>query len=192
MDIKTSDPSRLLKAVHFASEKHRHQKRKDEKASPYITHPIEVAELLSTIGKVTDIETLCAALLHDTIEDTDATKEELEREFGKPITSLVLELSDDKSLPKQKRKRLQIETAAKKSHGAKLIKLADKIANVRNLIESPPANWDEKRKFEYVEWAKEVINQIRGTNSALEKLFNDLHRQASERFAGAEASSFKR
>lgn len=128
----------LLKAAHFAAHKHHGQRRKDADATPYINHPIEVADLLATIGKVTDVKTLCAALLHDTIEDTQTTAEELEREFGGEITSIVLELTDDKSLPKDERKLLQVRNAAKKSTSARLIKLGDKISNIRCLIDSPP------------------------------------------------------
>jgi GTP diphosphokinase / guanosine-3',5'-bis(diphosphate) 3'-diphosphatase len=170
----TTNTALIFKALHFAATKHRHQKRKDEKASPYITHPIEVAELLASVGKASDTNILCAALLHDTIEDTGTTADELQREFGPEITRLVQEVTDDKSLPKQERKRLQIESASKKSHGAKLIKLADKIANVRNVIESPPPAWDDQRRREYVEWARKVVDQLRGANQELERMFDQL------------------
>ena len=123
----------ILAAVHFAADKHRDQRRKDAEASPYINHPIEVAELLERVGGITDIVTLQGALLHDTIEDTNTTPEELEKAFGKEVRSVVEEVTDDKRLPKEDRKRLQIEHAPHVSLRAKQIKLADKIANVRSV-----------------------------------------------------------
>jgi len=152
----------LLKALSFAAHKHRDQRRKDAEASPYINHPIALAEVLAGEGGVTDLEVLAAALLHDTIEDTATTGEELAREFGARIAAMVAEVTDDTKLPKAERKRLQIEHAAQLSDGAKLVKLADKICNLRDVAERPPAQWDLARRREYFEWAKRVIDGLRG------------------------------
>ena len=157
------DLALLLKALSFAAHKHRDQRRKDAEASPYINHPIALAQVLAAEGDVSDIEVLAAALLHDTIEDTDTTGEELEREFGSRIAGIVAEVTDDTALPKADRKRLQIEHAAQLSEGAKLVKLADKICNLRDVAERPPAKWDLQRRQEYFEWAKRVIDGLRGT-----------------------------
>lgn len=110
-----------------------------------------------------------SALLHDTVEDTDTTLEEIEENFGKAIRSVVAEVTDDKSLPKAKRKRLQVETAPKKSKEAKLVKLADKLYNLRDLQGSPPVGWSEERVQEYFEWAGEVLRGCVGTNATLEE-----------------------
>ncbi|NOH01027.1 MAG: bifunctional (p)ppGpp synthetase/guanosine-3',5'-bis(diphosphate) 3'-pyrophosphohydrolase [Chloroflexi bacterium] len=167
----------ILKAMRFSAEKHNDQRRRDSKASPYINHPIQVAETLWSLGGVRDEALLAAAILHDTIEDTDATPAEIEREFGKDILSLVLEVTDDKSLPKEVRKRLQIETAAQKSPRAKLIKLADKLCNIHDLIHSPPSNWSLKRKREYLLWSEQVVKGLRGSNRALEVRYDEVLKQ---------------
>jgi guanosine-3',5'-bis(diphosphate) 3'-pyrophosphohydrolase len=152
----------LLKALAFAAHKHRDQRRKDADASPYINHPIALADALVNEGGVTDFEVLCAALLHDTVEDTDTTHEELVDAFGSRIACIVAEVTDDKHLPKAERKRLQIEHAPKISHEAKLVKLADKLVNLRDVAERPPAKWDLARRREYFDWAKQVIDGLRG------------------------------
>ena len=170
----------LLKAAAFAAEKHRHQRRKDADSSPYINHPIALANVLKNEGGIADASALAAALLHDTIEDTDATSEELESLFGKEITAIVLEVTDDKSLPKEERKRLQIEHARNISHRAKLIKLADKICNLRDLLANPPEGWSEQRKQAYFDWSKAVIDGLRGTNRKLEVVFDDLYARRGE------------
>jgi len=162
----------ILKAVAFAAGKHRDQRRKDVQATPYINHPIAVASVLLHEGQVSDTNVLCAALLHDTIEDTTTTAEELQQEFGAEITNLVLEVTDDKSLDKTERKRLQVEHAAAASHGAQLIKLADKICNLRDIQSHPPANWDGQRKQNYFTWAKQVIDGVRDASPVLAALFD--------------------
>ena len=159
----TGDLALLLKALAFAAHKHRDQRRKDAEASPYINHPIALADVLVNEGGVADTEVLSAALLHDTVEDTDTTPEELERVFGRRIARIVAEVTDDKNLPKAERKRLQVEHAATISAEAKLVKLADKICNLRDVAERPPAGWDLRRRREYFEWAKQVIDGLRGT-----------------------------
>jgi len=165
----------ILKALAFAAHKHRDQRRKDVEASPYINHPIALADLLCNEGGITDENVLCAALLHDTVEDTETTPEELTQVFGKTISALVMELTDDKALPKAERKRLQIEHAAHASHQAKLVKLADKISNLRDIVASPPSDWDFQRKQEYFDWAKKVVDQVRGTNADLEGVFDGIY-----------------
>lgn len=178
----------LLAALAFAARKHRDQRRKGAEASPYINHPIEVAEILARIGGVDDVTVLQAALLHDTVEDTQTSPAELEREFGATVRKLVEEVTDDKTLAKQERKRLQIEHAPHLSPRAKLIKLADKICNVRDVTHSPPKDWDERRRVAYLDWASEVVAGCRGTNRALERHFDALLRQAQGLMNAAGAS----
>jgi GTP diphosphokinase / guanosine-3',5'-bis(diphosphate) 3'-diphosphatase len=167
----------LLRALSFAAHKHRDQRRKDVQASPYINHPIALADVLVNEAGVTDLEVLCAALLHDTIEDTRTTPEELEREFGHGIASIVLELTDNKMLKKGTRKRMQIVHAAAASRGAKLVKLADKICNLRDINARPPANWDLGRRREYFDWAKNVVDRLRGAHPGLEAVFDRAYAQ---------------
>jgi guanosine-3',5'-bis(diphosphate) 3'-pyrophosphohydrolase len=164
----------ILKALAFAAHKHRDQRRKDKNASPYINHPIALAYVLCNEGGISDENVLCAALLHDTIEDTETTYDELVELFGKAIADIVMEVTDDKSLPKEIRKILQIEHAAQSSYEARLVKLADKISNLRDIANSPPANWDSNRKQEYFDWAKAVVNQLGGTNQVLEEIIDGL------------------
>lgn len=170
--IPRAELARILKALAFAAEKHRDQRRKDEGASPYINHPIALADVLVNEGGVTETTVICAALLHDTVEDTDATPEELEAAFGPEIRGIVMEVTDDKSLEKAERKRLQIEHAATISREAKLVKLADKICNVRDLISAPPAGWSLERKREYFDWTRSVVDRLRGVSPALEAIFD--------------------
>ncbi|MFI5208461.1 MAG: HD domain-containing protein [Gemmatimonadales bacterium] len=167
-----SDTARLLQALHFSAEKHRNQRRKDRGASPYINHPIEVATVLATVGGVSDLTTLIAAILHDTIEDTATTAEELELRFGREVRLLVEEMTDDKRLPKVERKRLQVEHARVASHRAKLIKLGDKICNVRDVTHSPPEGWSSERRREYLDWTEEVVAGCRGASATLERHYD--------------------
>jgi guanosine-3',5'-bis(diphosphate) 3'-pyrophosphohydrolase len=170
--IDMSNTTLILRAAAFAARKHRDQRRKDAEASPYINHPLELARVLAEIGGVTDAATLCAALLHDTIEDTATTAEELGREFGAEIAALVAEVTDDKTLPKAERKRLQVEHAASISDKAKRVKLADKICNLTDVAQSPPIGWTLLRRREYFDWAKSVIDRLRGVDAALEAAFD--------------------
>jgi len=170
----------LLKALSFAAARHRDQRRKGSHQAPYINHPIEVATLIATVGGVDDVAVLQAALLHDTIEDTDATPEDIEREFGPDVRALVLEMTDDMSLPSARRKQRQIERAPGLSPRAKLIKIADKIANVGDIARHPPPDWTLERRRSYFAWTAEVINKCRGTNAALEACYDEVLRQAQE------------
>jgi len=161
----------VLRAAAFAAEKHRHQRRKDEEASPYINHPVQVAHILVQ-ENVEDPEVLAAALLHDTIEDTNTSLEELEIVFGYEIAVIVNECTDNKKLNKLERKQAQIDHAASISFKAKLVKLADKIANVSDINGAPPAGWSLERKREYYDWAKKVVDRMRGTHAVLEARFD--------------------
>jgi len=165
----------VFKALAFSAKKHRDQRRKDPAASPYINHPIALAEVLSCEADIIDAETLCGALLHDTVEDTETTQKELEQVFGKRISQIVIEVTDDFRLPKAERKRLQIEHAAHISEQAKLVKLADKICNLRDVVDCPPTEWSLQRRREYFDWAKQVIDQLRGANKKLEAVFDDAY-----------------
>jgi GTP diphosphokinase / guanosine-3',5'-bis(diphosphate) 3'-diphosphatase len=174
---KHTDPLQLiLKAAQFAARKHRDQRRKDAAASPYINHPLTLANILREEGKVEDAIVIAAALLHDTIEDTETTYEELRGQFGDEIAEIVAEVTDTKWMKKASRKRLQISKAARASTGAKLVKLADKISNLRDIVASPPSDWSLERKREYFDWAKQVVDQTRDTNSRLERRFDQLYR----------------
>jgi len=175
---KTLDPVHaILKAVSFAAHKHKYQRRQDAGASPYITHPLSLASILRDEGGVDDAAVLVAALLHDTIEDTETNYDELRGQFGTEVAEIVAEVTDTKWLKKTSRRRLQISKAARASHGAKLVKLADKISNLRDIIASPPSDWSLERKRQYFDWAKEVVDQIRGANAKLERRFDQLYRQ---------------
>ena len=170
-----ADPlAQLLEAVAFAADKHRNQRRKDAEASPYINHPIALANLLKREG-VADVAVLCAALLHDTIEDTNTTAAELRVAFGEIIPSVVLEVTDDKNIDKAARKQAQVQHARTLSERAKLVKLADKICNVYDIIAAPPANWTLTRKREYLHWANDVVDGLRGAHPGLEAIFDDVY-----------------
>ena len=168
----------VLKAAHFAAESHSGQRRKGAAAEPYINHLLEVAELVSSALSEPDTNLVIAALLHDTIEDAGVSKEELIQTFGADVAELVVELTDDKALPKAERKRLQSVNAPKKSVRAQVIKLADKISNVRAILSSPPADWSVQRKREYFEWAKQVVDGLTAPNQKLKAEFERLYGQA--------------
>lgn len=168
--------NRLLSALAFAAQKHRDQRRKDLVASPYINHPIALANVLANETGIDDERVLIAAILHDTIEDTETTTQELIREFGQEIADIVLEVSDDKTLSAVERKRLQVEHAGTISRRAKLVKLADKICNLRDIASSPPADWTLERKQAYFDWAKAVVDGLRGAHPALEHVFDEAYK----------------
>lgn len=171
-ETRLQDQKLIFHALAFAARKHRDQRRKGIEASPYINHPIDLANVLVNEAEITDPIVIAAAILHDTVEDTDTTVEELHTEFGEVVSQIVDEVSDDQRLRKAERKRLQIEHAATASYQARLVKLADKICNLRDMENSPPANWDRDRQQEYFDWAKAVIDQLRGTHAVLETLFD--------------------
>ncbi len=165
----------ILEALQFAAQKHRDQRRKDLEASPYINHPIALANVLWGEGRVHDPVVIEAALLHDTIEDTETTAQELRERFGRKVAAIVCEVTDDKSLAKADRKRLQVEHAPHLSREAKLVKLADKISNLRDMAASPPKTWPKSRVREYFDWSKRVVDALRGVHPRLERIFDDAY-----------------
>ena len=167
----------LIDAIAFAAVKHRDQRRKDAEASPYINHPIALVQVLAVEAGIDDIEVLVAAVLHDTIEDTQTSRKELAERFGESVAAIVAEVTDDKALPKETRKRLQIEHAQALSPKAKLVKLADKICNLRDIAHHPPVGWSDQRRKEYFAWAALVVEKLRGTHSTLEHLFDAAYAQ---------------
>ena len=169
-----NDLPNFLQAISFAAKKHRLQKRKGADEEPYVNHVLEVANLLANVGKVEDFDILIAAVLHDTVEDTGTTEAEITEKFGTAVGKMVMEVTDDKLLPKTRRKTLQIEHAPHLSNGAKLIKLGDKISNIRDVSQNPPDGWSKERRVEYINWGEKVINGLRGTNENLEKHFDEL------------------
>jgi len=166
-----SAEAQLLAAALFSAERHRDQRRKGVRETPYINHPIEVSERIVRIGGVHDIEVLVAAILHDTIEDTETTADEIERQFGKPVSALVLEVTDDRSLTWTERKRLEIEHAPLISPRAKLIKLSDKISNVADTESNPPSAWSRQRRRDYLDFAEQIALGCRGVNPPLDAEF---------------------
>lgn len=167
-----TDSALVLQALQFAALKHRDQRRKDKAESPYVNHLIAVANLLANPGAVTDPITLMGGVLHDTLEDTATTPAELEAAFGLAVCQVVQEVTDDKSLSREDRKRLQIEHAPHLSHSARQIKLADKISNVQDVIACPPKDWSLERRQDYLAWSEKVVAGCRGTNPALEALYD--------------------
>jgi guanosine-3',5'-bis(diphosphate) 3'-pyrophosphohydrolase len=150
----------VVRAVEFAAQKHRMQRRKDSDASPYINHPIALMHVLCIDGGINEPLILAAAALHDTIEDTETTEQELRTTFGEEIAQIVVEMTDDKSLPKEVRKRLQIEHSHRMSREGALVKLADKICNLRDVAANPPLGWSLERQIEYFDWAKAVVDGL--------------------------------
>jgi (p)ppGpp synthase/HD superfamily hydrolase len=163
----------VLRAADTAARWHVHQRRKGVAQEPYINHLLEVASLVTEASGGSDPNSVIAALLHDAIEDQGITPEVIASEFGQYVADIVMEVSDDKALPKEERKRKQVENAGKKSHKAKLIKLADKTSNVRAVTHSPAPDWSVERRLEYIEWAKAVVAGLRGTSPWLEQQFDE-------------------
>jgi len=165
-----------MNCVNFAAVKHKNQRRRDTEKTPYINHPIGVAHILTSEANVTDANVILAALLHDTVEDTDTTFQEIEDNFGVDVCKIVEEVTDDKSLPKLERKRLQIVHAKESSREAKLVKLADKLYNLRDLQRCAPEGWTDDRCADYFKWAKDVVDNLRGTNANLENSLDEIFR----------------
>lgn len=173
--MSEDDLKLLLRALRFSAERHRDQRRKDAAGTPYINHPISLVDILVNEADVTDVQVLCAALLHDVIEDTPTTASALEDAFGTEICAIVREVTDDKSLPKRERKLRQIKHASSLSDRAKLVKLADKISNLRDAARQPPLGWDLQRRQAYFEWANDVAQGLRGSHTILEALFDEAY-----------------
>ncbi|XP_077996886.1 guanosine-3',5'-bis(diphosphate) 3'-pyrophosphohydrolase MESH1-like [Glandiceps talaboti] len=167
----------LVDCMDFAALKHRDQRRKNPLKTPYINHPIGVARILAKEAGIKDLNILQAALLHDTVEDTDTTFDEIEERFGSKVRKIVAEVTDDKSLPKMERKRLQIEHAPHISREAKLVKLADKLYNLRDLTEIAPEGWTPERIQEYFLWGSKVVNGLRGTNQVMEDELDEIFKE---------------
>ena len=161
-----------MEAASFAAVRHTGHFRKGNDQAPYINHPLEVANLIANVGSVDDIDVLIAAVLHDTVEDVGVTREEIAERFGDRVAGIVMEVTDDKSLPKAERKRLQVEHAPHLSPEAKLVKLGDKTSNIRDVTNDPPSDWDTQRRKEYVEWGEAVVAGLRGVNAGLEDAFD--------------------
>jgi (p)ppGpp synthase/HD superfamily hydrolase len=162
----------VLRAADAAARWHVNQRRKGDAQEPYVTHLIEVARLVAEATAGADHNLIVAALLHDTIEDQGVTREEIAAQFNDDVAGLVVEVTDDKKLPKAERKRLQIKHAPKLTARAKMLKLADKISNLRSLTTSPPADWPMQRRIEYVIWTTEVVQGLRGASGLLEQEFD--------------------
>lgn len=163
----------ILHAMDFAARKHVGQRRKGAQAEPYVNHCAEVGYLLGQATGGRDTTVVVAGILHDTLEDTATSRTELSDLFGIEVAELVAEVTDDKSLPKAERKRLQVLKAPHKSPGAKLIKLADKTSNLRAIVTSPPEGWDLRRQREYFQWAEAVAAGCRGLSPLLETWFDE-------------------
>lgn len=170
--LSAADLALILKAAAFAAERHRKQRRKDLHATPYINHPLALASTLTVEAGVTDAEVIAAALLHDTLEDTETTAAELREAFGERVAAIVQEVTDDPDLDNDDRKQRQIDHAPHLSPGAKLVKLADKISNLRDVAERPPHAWGLARKREYFDWTARVVAGLRGAHAGLEALFD--------------------
>jgi (p)ppGpp synthase/HD superfamily hydrolase len=171
----------VLRAALFAGRVHATHRRKGSAQEPYVNHVLEVAEILARHGA--PAEAIIAALLHDTVEDssddpTPTTLADIEAAFGPKVAAIVAEVSDDKSLPKETRKALQVRQGPKKSDAAKQLKLADKVSNLRAIATAPPTGWDHARRVEYVGWAGRVAGGLTGVNPALDALFAATYRDA--------------
>jgi GTP diphosphokinase / guanosine-3',5'-bis(diphosphate) 3'-diphosphatase len=170
---------RILAAARFAAEKHAQQKRKGATGEPYFNHLVEVAELVALSSDELDVELVMSAFLHDTVEDTGVTLAELEERFGSDVAGLVAEVTDDKSLSKETRKDLQVRNAHKKSVRAQILKLADKISNLRSILASPPVGWSLERKQQYFEWARQVVAGLTAPNPVLQEEFDKTYAMIS-------------
>jgi len=172
--------SKLARAAAFAAERHQGQHRKGATRLPYITHPLALVDVLVSEAGVTDITVLCAALLHDTVEDTNTHPDEIEFHFGPAVRGVVMEVTDDKALSKMERKQRQIQHAPTLSSAARLVKLADKICNLRDILAAPPEDWSTARRLDYFDWAGRVVDGLRGAHAGLEAIFDAVHARHNE------------
>jgi (p)ppGpp synthase/HD superfamily hydrolase len=168
---------RLTQAFDFACRTHAAQRRKGAGQEPYVNHLAEVAHLVAQATGGADENLIIAALLHDVVEDQGVTRGQIVEMFGKDVAALVMEVTDDKTLPKDERKRLQIEHAAHISARARVLKMADKTSNLRAIQHSPPP-WPLARKQRYFAWAKAVVDNARGVNAWIEAAFDAEYEQA--------------
>ena len=165
--------NKLVEAASFAAQRHTGHQRKGNDKQPYINHPLEVANLIANVGQIDDVDVLIAAILHDTVEDVGVTKDDIVKQFGERVAGIVMEVTDDKTLPKEERKRLQVEHAPHLSAEAKLVKLGDKISNISDVTNNPPDGWDVQRRKQYIDWGEAVGKGLRGVNDSLEKKFDE-------------------
>lgn len=175
----------IMKAADDAARWHVTQRRKGVAQEPYVNHLLEVASLVTAATEGREPDLVIAALLHDAIEDQGVAIEVIHRKYGQKVAGIVMEVTDDKSLPKAERKRLQVESAGHKSREAKLIKLADKTSNLRTIASSPAADWSVERRLEYVQWARNVVAQVRGVSPWLEQEFDDAAKHAEKSISPA-------
>jgi (p)ppGpp synthase/HD superfamily hydrolase len=176
--VSRNDTRRLMDAALTAARWHSSQRRKGRTAEPYINHLLDVASLVSQATGGKDADLIIAALLHDAIEDQGITRADIAERFGDDVALLVEEVTDDKSLPKATRKRLQVENAPHKSGRAQLLKLADKISNVTAMGKDPPPDWPIERQREYIQWGRDVVAGMRGASPELEALFDQAATEA--------------
>jgi guanosine-3',5'-bis(diphosphate) 3'-pyrophosphohydrolase len=165
--LKADEVRLIYDAIDFAAEKHRLQMRKNKEKTPYISHPLGVAQYVMHFGEIQDTAIIIGALLHDTVEDTQTTYEEIEQRFGKQVASYVHEVSDNKKLDFSERKRQQLIDAPKKTKGAAQIKLADKLYNLQDLLHNTPEGWSRIRVERYYQWAQSVVDRLPPGNQAL-------------------------
>lgn len=170
--MRSSPQADLLAALAFAAEKHRDQRRKGFDRPPFINHAIEVADILARLGGVDDTVTLQAGVLHDTLEDTSTTGEEIERHFGPEVRAVVEEVTDDTALTRAERRAAQEKGASGLSERARLVRIADKIANVGSVGRTPPQEWSPERRREYLEWTRRVVEGCRGCSPQLDRLYD--------------------
>lgn len=172
--VEGSVVEKLLNAIAFAAHKHSNQRRKDARQSPFINHPIAVAQTLAHIGKVEDIIILQAAILHDVLENTDAAPADLFERFGHDVCALVKEVTDDQTLPKLERQNRHLKRAKTASPAARQILIADKICDLMAITLTDPPDWPAERKTKYILWADRVVDACRGCNRALEDHFDEV------------------
>lgn len=179
----------LIRAIDFVARKHSLQRRKGSLREPYVNHVIEVSCLLAEACRGDDLTLIIGGVLHDTVEDTGTSVEELRNLFGDEVAELVEEVTDDRSLSRSTRRELQVRNARRKSERARMIKIADKTSNLRSLLFSPPQGWDRARKTEYAEWARTVVQECRGVSPELEGQFASTYKELLSSLSGGPSES---
>lgn len=179
----------LIQALDFSARHHADQRRKGRENVPYINHPIRVAYYLATVAEIEDPQLIAAAILHDTVEDTSAGADEIRAEFGEKIAELVGEVTDDKSLAKRVRKQKQIDHAPQVSWAASQLKLADKLSNVEDISQAPPADWSLARRREYIEWTEQVVERLPEPHPELAKAYRAAVERAKAGLAAEAANT---
>lgn len=172
----------VIQAIDFAAGQHKFQRRKGFYRIPYINHPIRVMRILAEAGGVVSPNILAAAALHDVLEDTDCKEDQIEKMFGPEVLTIVKEVTDDMNLPSAERKRKQILKAPTLSEGGRMIKMADKIANMQDIL-TFPLDWSRHKKLAYFQWATEVAKGCSGVNSGLEKAFEEIFQLGMQKYS---------